>query len=152
MTLISRQSAIFTARWSIDTDMREKSEVARTRVPISSEYSTGRIDGPPANGRSLSRVLAGVPVTKRATLIAPTLSAALCNFANDPEARIRTPARSPTGVLLKKNGLQFSIVVINGNIIWILLIQLAQFKKFYQGFELHRDSIIFLNTLIAIVF
>lgn len=62
--------------------------MARTRVPTSSAYPAGRIDGPPANWRSLSRLLAGVLVTKCATLIVPTLSAALCNLANDAEERV----------------------------------------------------------------
>lgn len=107
----------FLCSWAIDTNIREKctSEVATyvERMPTSSEYPTGRIDGPPANGRSLSRLLAGVLVTKRATLIAPTLSAALCNFANDLEERANISSKPfvkiDKGILLKKNTLQFWI-------------------------------------------
>jgi len=61
MTLILCHSAIFSVWWSSDINIREKSEVARTRVPTSSEYSAGRIDETPRERAFIVAVARGGP-------------------------------------------------------------------------------------------
>lgn len=63
---------------------------ARLRRPSIQQH----VDGPPANGRSLSRLYAGVLVTERATVVRADIEPVPCNLANDPQKRVNANSMS----------------------------------------------------------